>query len=163
LHQNLNFIKSSLNAESLKSKEPATNNDARPSANKKKYKKPKSNEVEIKDEKKNIVTLLEEQGKIQIQPMSYIRGGTFNNTIIIVDESQNMTPHEAKTIITRAGNNTIVIFCGDIEQIDSHYLSERSNGFSYTRYKMGDKEITAFVHLIKGERSYLASVAAENM
>lgn len=163
LHQNLNFIKSSLNAESLNSKEPATNNDAKPSANKKRYKKPKNNEFETKDEKKNIVTLLEEQGKIQIQPMSYIRGGTFNNTIIIVDESQNMTPHEAKTIITRAGNNTIVIFCGDIEQIDSHYLSERSNGFSYTRYKMGDKEITVFVHLIKGERSYLASVAAESM
>ncbi len=159
LHQNLNFIKSSLNGEFSKPKEVVVETVA----NKKNTRKNRKPVAEPKETRENIVTMLMEQGKIQIQPMSYIRGGTFNNTIIIVDESQNMTPHEAKTVITRAGNNTIVILCGDVEQIDSHYLSERSNGFSYARYKLGDKDATAFVHLVKGERSYLASLAAQYM
>ncbi|MEI6671975.1 MAG: PhoH family protein [bacterium] len=167
LHQNLNFIKSSLNGDFIKEKEsPSEDSD-----NKRKKRQPrrtqnskkKNNDIIEKIEEKNYVTLLEEQGKIMIQPLSYVRGGTFNNAIIIVDESQNMTPHEAKTIITRAGNNTIVILCGDIQQIDSHYLTDRSNGFSYTRYKMGGEEVVSFIPLLKGERSFLASLAAERM
>jgi len=165
LHQNLNFIKSSLKGEFLKEGESASEDgeDTERHSRKRTIKPAKKNTCGGKTEEKNYVTELEEQGKIQIQPLAYIRGGTFNNAIIIVDESQNLTPHEAKTIITRAGNNTMVIFCGDIEQIDSHYLNERSNGFSYARYKLGGKEVVAFIPLIKGERSYLASLAAELM
>lgn len=170
LHQNLNFIKSSLNGEFVMEKESIEEEEEEDyhwrKQSRRKSDKTQKRVVEpmVKiHEKVNYVTALEQEGKIQIQPLSYVRGGTFNNAVIIVDESQNMTPHEAKTIITRAGNNTKVILCGDIEQIDSHYLTDRSNGFSYTRYKMGGDDVVAFIPLIKGERSYLASLAAQRM
>lgn len=162
LEQNINFIKSMLSGEYLTpalqpKKTPVTKNTGR---NKKKEVK---QILENQDHDFNYVKHLQEQDRIQIQPLSYVRGGTFNNAIIIVDESQNMTPHEAKTIITRAGNNTIVILCGDLEQISSPELSERSNGYSHAKYKMEGEEMVATVHLIKGERSPLATLAAKKM
>jgi PhoH-like ATPase len=77
-----------------------------------------------------------------------------------VDEAQNLTPHEVKTIITRAGEGTKMVFTGDIEQIDSPYLDSHSNGLSYLSDKMRGQEIFAHVNLVKGERSFLAELAS---
>jgi PhoH-like ATPase len=78
----------------------------------------------------------------------------------IVDEAQNLTPHEVKTIITRAGENTKIVFTGDIHQIDSPYLDMKSNGLSYMTDKMKGQELFAHVNLVKGERSYLSELAS---
>jgi PhoH-like ATPase len=79
----------------------------------------------------------------------------------IVDEAQNLTPHEIKTIITRAGEGTKMVFTGDIEQIDSPYLDIASNGLSYLSDKMKNQDIFAHVNLVKGERSFLAELASK--
>lgn len=100
-------------------------------------------------------------GKLQITPLAYIRGRSLSNTFFIVDEAQNLTPHEIKTIITRAGEGTKMIFTGDIEQIDSPYLDKKSNGLAYLSDKMKDQDIFAHINLIKGERSYLAELASK--
>ena len=99
--------------------------------------------------------------KLQITPLAYIRGRSLSNAFFIVDEAQNLTPHEIKTIITRAGEGTKMIFTGDIEQIDSPYLDKKSNGLAYLSDKMKDQEIFAHINLIKGERSYLAELASK--
>lgn len=99
--------------------------------------------------------------KLQITPLAYIRGRSLSNAFFIVDEAQNLTPHEVKTIITRAGEGTKMIFTGDIEQIDSPYLDKKSNGLAYLSDKMKDQEIFAHINLIKGERSYLAELASK--
>ncbi|MCD6367300.1 MAG: PhoH family protein, partial [Bacteroidales bacterium] len=99
--------------------------------------------------------------KLIITPLSYIRGRSLSNVYFIVDEAQNLTPHEIKTIITRAGENTKFIFTGDIEQIDSPYLDSTSNGLSYLTDKMKGQEIFAHINLVKGERSYLAELASK--
>lgn len=104
--------------------------------------------------------LLKEE-KLQITPLAYIRGRSLSNAFFIVDEAQNLTPHEIKTIITRAGEGTKMIFTGDIEQIDSPYLDKKSNGLAYLSDKMKDQEIFAHINLIKGERSYLAELASK--
>lgn len=98
--------------------------------------------------------------KLIITPLAYIRGRSLSNVFFIVDEAQNLTPHEVKTIITRAGEGTKMIFTGDIEQIDSPYLDRTSNGLSYLTDKMLGQDIFAHVNLIKGERSYLADLAS---
>ncbi len=98
--------------------------------------------------------------KLIITPLAYIRGRSLSNVFFIVDEAQNLTPHEVKTIITRAGEGTKMVFTGDIEQIDSPYLDRTSNGLSYLTDKMLGQEIFAHVNLIKGERSYLADLAS---
>ena len=98
--------------------------------------------------------------RLQITPLAYIRGRSLSNTFFIVDEAQNLTPHEIKTIITRAGEGTKMIFTGDIEQIDSPYLDKKSNGLSYLSDKMQGQDIFAHVNLIKGERSHLAELAS---
>lgn len=98
--------------------------------------------------------------KLQITPLAYIRGRSLSNVFFIVDEAQNLTPHEVKTIITRAGEGTKMIFTGDIQQIDSPYLDTQSNGLSYLADKMKNQDIFAHVNLIKGERSYLAELAS---
>ena len=79
----------------------------------------------------------------------------------IVDEAQNLTPHEIKTIITRAGEGTKLVFTGDIEQIDSPYLDDKSNGLTYMSDRMKGQDIFAHINLIKGERSYLADLASD--
>ena len=98
--------------------------------------------------------------KLVITPLAYIRGRSLSRVFFIVDEAQNLTPHEVKTIITRAGEGTKMIFTGDIEQIDSPYLDSHSNGLSYLSDKMRGQEIFAHVNLVKGERSFLADLAS---
>jgi len=98
--------------------------------------------------------------KLVITPLAYIRGRSLSNIFFIVDEAQNLTPHEVKTIITRAGEGTKMIFTGDIEQIDSPYLDSGSNGLSYLSDKMKGLDLFAHVHLVKGERSFLAELAS---
>lgn len=98
--------------------------------------------------------------KLVITPLAYIRGRSLSNSFFIIDEAQNLTPHEVKTIITRAGENTKMIFTGDIQQIDSPYLDTLSNGLSYVADRMKGQDLFAHVNLIKGERSYLAELAS---
>ena len=99
--------------------------------------------------------------KLTIVPLAYIRGRSLSNVIFIVDEAQNLTPHEIKTIITRAGEQTKIIFTGDIFQIDTPYLDAQSNGLSYLVDRLNNHEIYAHVNLEKGERSTLANVASK--
>jgi len=99
--------------------------------------------------------------KLRIVPLAYIRGRSLSNVIFIVDEAQNLTPHEIKTIITRAGENTKIIFTGDIFQIDTPYLDAQSNGLSYLVDRMHRTELYAHINLEKGERSELANVASK--
>ena len=94
-----------------------------------------------------------------IEPLSYIRGRSLVKTFFIIDEAQNLTPHEIKTIITRAGEGTKIIFTGDIFQIDHPYLDSHSNGLSYLIEKMRGQRIYAHINLTKGERSELADLA----
>ncbi len=98
--------------------------------------------------------------KIVITPLAYIRGRSLSNIFFIIDEAQNLTPHEVKTIITRAGEGTKMIFTGDIQQIDSPYLDASSNGLSYLADRMKGQDLFAHVNLVKGERSYLAELAS---
>lgn len=102
-----------------------------------------------------------ETEKLRIVPLAYIRGRSLSNIIFIVDEAQNLTPHEVKTIITRAGENTKVIFTGDIFQIDTPYLDTQSNGLSYLVDRMHDNDLYAHINLEKGERSQLANLASK--
>ena len=102
-----------------------------------------------------------EQEKIAIAPLAYIRGRTLANAFFIVDEAQNLTPHEVKTIISRAGDGTKVVFTGDINQIDTPYLDAESNGLSYVIDKVKNNPLFAHITLEKGERSELANLANE--
>ena len=99
------------------------------------------------------------KNKIKIRSLNYMRGRTFLNRFIIIDEAQNLTPHEIKTIITRAGENTKIIFTGDIFQIDTPYLDSHSNGLSVLIEKMKGQSLYAHITLTKGERSELANLA----
>lgn len=99
--------------------------------------------------------------KILVTPLAYIRGRSLSNVIFIVDEAQNLTPHEIKTVITRAGENSKFIFTGDIHQIDTPYLDEQSNGLSYLVDKLKGNPLYAHITLEKGERSELANLANE--
>lgn len=103
---------------------------------------------------------MQKSEKLVITPLAYIRGRSLSNVFFIVDEAQNLTPHEIKTIITRAGEGTKMVFTGDIQQIDSPYLDTMSNGLSYMADKMNGQDIFAHVNLVKGERSYLAELAS---
>ena len=98
--------------------------------------------------------------KLKIAPLSYIRGRSLVNIFFIVDEAQNLTPHEIKTIITRAGENTKIVFTGDIFQIDHPYLDSHSNGLSYLIDKMRGQDIYSHITMQKGERSELAELAS---
>lgn len=99
--------------------------------------------------------------KLRIVPLAYIRGRSLSNVIFIIDEAQNLTPHEVKTIITRAGQNTKIIFTGDIFQIDTPYLDAQSNGLSYLVDRMHNHDLYAHINLEKGERSDLANLASK--
>ena len=105
-----------------------------------------------------IKDLLEEE-KIVITPLSYIRGRSIVKVFFIVDEAQNLTPHEVKTIITRAGEGTKIVFTGDIFQIDHPYLDSQSNGLSYLIEKMKGQNLFTHINLEKGERSELSDMA----
>ncbi len=99
--------------------------------------------------------------QLVIEPLAYIRGRSLPNIFFIIDEAQNLTPHEIKTIITRAGEGSKLVFTGDVEQIDTPYLDSSSNGLSYMTEKMKGQDIFTHIHLYKGERSYLAELASK--
>ena len=101
-----------------------------------------------------------DMGVLQIEPLTYIRGRSIPNQYMIVDEAQNLTPHEIKTIITRVGEGTKLIITGDPHQIDHPYVDSQSNGLTYTVNKFRGQSIAASVTLFKGERSKLAELAA---
>jgi PhoH-like ATPase len=107
----------------------------------------------------NIDQMLANQ-HLLITPLAYIRGRSLSKVFFIIDESQNLTPHEVKTIITRAGEGTKIVFTGDIQQIDSPYLDSMSNGLSHLSDRMKGQDMFAHVNLIKGERSRLADIAS---
>tara|TARA_B100002052_G_scaffold218275_1_gene200252 strand:- start:3929 stop:5248 length:1320 start_codon:yes stop_codon:yes gene_type:complete len=116
----------------------------------------------LKDKKKieNFERLLNEK-KIEVIPLAYIRGRSLHGVTIIVDEAQNLTPHEIKTVITRAGENTKIIFTGDVNQIDHPYLDIKSNGLTYLVERMKGQNIFGHITLNKGERSELSEIASE--
>ncbi|MDP4206188.1 MAG: PhoH family protein [Bacteroidota bacterium] len=114
----------------------------------------------IKNPEYQLIEDLLKEEKLIITALAYIRGRSLSNSYFIIDEAQNLTPHEVKTIITRAGEGTKMVFTGDIQQIDSPYLDARSNGLAYMTEKMKNQEIFAHVNLLKGERSYLAELAS---
>ena len=107
------------------------------------------------------ITEMRDSEKLLITPLAYIRGRSLQRMFFIVDEAQNLTPHEVKTIITRAGEGTKIVFTGDVAQIDQPYLDALSNGLSYLIHRMMGQPIYAHVTLEKGERSALADLASE--
>lgn len=115
------------------------------------------------ERKYRIIEELKEQGKISICPLAYIRGRSLSNAIFIIDEAQNLTPHEVKTIITRAGENCKIILTGDVRQIDTPYLDEQSNGLSFVIDRLRGRDLFSHVTLEKGERSELANLANQHL
>ena len=114
------------------------------------------------DDKRAIrIKAMLEQDKLLITPLAYIRGRSLQRSFFIVDEAQNLTPHEVKTIITRAGEGTKIVFTGDIHQIDHPYLDKRSNGLTYLISRMKGQDVFAHITLEKGERSELAELASD--
>ncbi len=112
------------------------------------------------DDARRIPEMLESQ-KLEISPLAYIRGRSLQRVFFIVDEAQNLTPHEVKTIITRAGEGTKIVLTGDIHQIDHPYLDSLSNGLSYLINRMRGQPIYSHITLEKGERSELAELASD--
>jgi len=109
--------------------------------------------------KKDLQSLFD-LGMIEVEPLTYIRGRSMPNQYLIVDEAQNLTPHEIKTIITRAGEGTKVVLTGDPYQIDNPYIDSSSNGLTYVVDRFKDESIAGHITLVKGERSELAELAA---
>ncbi len=107
------------------------------------------------------ITEMLDQEKLYIAPLAFIRGRSLDKIFFIVDEAQNLTPHEVKTIITRAGEGSKMVFTGDIHQIDSPYLDTQSNGLTYLVDRMKGQSIYSHVTLVKGERSHLAELASD--
>lgn len=108
-----------------------------------------------------IIEDMQKRNELTITPLAYIRGRSLSNLYFIIDEAQNLTPHEVKTIITRAGEGTKMVFTGDVHQIDSPYLDVQSNGLAYLTDRMKGQNIFAHINLEKGERSYLADLASD--
>ncbi|WP_439473576.1 PhoH family protein [Algoriphagus formosus] len=119
------------------------------------------NQYKETDKEYQKITEMVNQEKLVIQPLAYIRGRSLSNIFFIVDEAQNLTPHEIKTIISRAGENTKIVFTGDVHQIDTPYLDSQSNGMSYLIDRVKDHPLYAHIKLEKGERSELANLANE--
>ncbi len=118
------------------------------------------NSVEERGKRKRGYKELVDMGILEIEPLTYIRGRSIPKQYMIVDEAQNLTPHEIKTIITRAGEGTKIVLTGDPYQIDNPYVDASSNGLTYTVEKFKGQEIAGHVTLTKGERSPLAELAA---
>ncbi len=104
-----------------------------------------------------------DSGLIEIEAMTFIRGRSIGHAFMIVDEAQNMTPHEAKTVITRIGEGSKVVLIGDLDQVDTPYLDGKSNGLIHTHERMKGHAITANVRLLSGVRSALSELAAQLM
>jgi len=111
------------------------------------------------EKKYKAILEMEQTKRIVITPLAFIRGRSLSNIMFIIDEAQNLTPHEVKTIITRAGENTKIVFTGDVHQIDTPYLDENSNGLAYLIDRLQGQPLFANVRLEKGERSELANLA----
>lgn len=107
-----------------------------------------------------LIDEMQKSGQLQIEALAFIRGRSLTGTFCIIDEAQNLTPHEVKTIITRAGENTKMVFTGDLQQIDSPYLDTQSNGLAYMIDKMRGQSLFGHVNLVKGERSELSELAS---
>jgi PhoH-like ATPase len=106
---------------------------------------------------------LQQSGVIEVEALTYIRGRSIPNQYVIVDEAQNLTPHEIKTIVSRAAEGTKIVLTGDPEQIDNPYLDSNSNGLAYTVERLKQQSITGHIFLSQSERSKLASVAVEHL
>jgi len=119
------------------------------------------NQFSEQSEMSQLLGRLLDDKKLIIEPLAYIRGRSLVKMYMIVDEAQNLTPHEVKTIITRAGEQTKIVFTGDIHQIDHPYLDSQSNGLSHLIEKMQGQPLYAHINLEKGERSELALLASE--
>lgn len=104
---------------------------------------------------------MKEQGRIEVAPLSFIRGRTFTNSIVLVDESQNASIHELKTIVTRVGEGSKIVLIGDTDQIDTPYINRQTNGLSIVAKKMRNSKLTAHIHLPSGVRSGLATEASK--
>lgn len=115
------------------------------------------------DKEYKLIDEMVQTEKLLITPLAYIRGRSLSDVIFIVDEAQNLTPHEVKTIISRAGENAKFIFTGDVEQIDTPYLDEQSNGLSYLIDRVKGDPLFAHITLEKGERSALANLANQKL
>ena len=102
---------------------------------------------------KNTLRLYIDNGKVEVEALTYIRGRSIANAFIIIDEAQNLTMHEVKTIITRIGEGTKIVLTGDIEQIDNVYIDETSNGLAYAIEKFKSYDLSGHISLVKGERS----------
>lgn len=118
---------------------------------------------DIKGDKagEKVITGLETMGLLKVEALTYIRGRSMPNAFIVIDEAQNLTPLEIKTIITRVGENTKIVFTGDPYQIDSAYLDANTNGLTYMADKLKNEKIVGHITLVKGERSPLAEIAAK--
>lgn len=114
---------------------------------------PTSKELKLLDD-------MQKSEQLVIEALAFIRGRSLSNTYLIVDEAQNLTPHEVKTIITRAGEGCKIVFTGDVQQIDTPYLDMQSNGLVYMIDKMKGQDLFAHVNLVKGERSKLSEIAS---
>jgi len=110
---------------------------------------------------KNALQMYMDKGKIEIEALTYIRGRSISNTFMIIDEAQNLTAHEIKTIITRVGEGTKIILTGDIEQIDNVYVNETTNGLAHAVEKFKLYPIAGHIMFKKGERSEIATLAAK--
>ena len=105
--------------------------------------------------------LMQQRGLIEIEAISYIRGRSIPNAFMIIDEAQNLSTHELKTIITRAGEGTKIILTGDLEQIDNVHVDSFTNGLTHAIEKFKNFDISGHVTLLKGERSELATLASK--
>ncbi len=105
--------------------------------------------------------IMKDKGQIDIAPLSYIRGRTFNDAFIIVDEAQNTTIHELKTIITRVGKGSKVVLLGDTEQVDTPYIDTQSNGLTIAVEKFKGSKLSGHIILTKGQRSDIATLASK--
>lgn len=124
-------------------------------------KKLSSDGVSKRSDGEYYLALLQEKGLIEVEAITYIRGRSISNAFIIIDECQNLSIHELKTIVTRVGDNTKIVLTGDIEQIDNVHVDMFSNGLTYAIEKFKDQEIAGHVMFIKGVRSGLATIASK--
>jgi len=104
--------------------------------------------------------MMRDRGELEVAPLAYIRGRTFNDSFIIVDEAQNATIHELKTLITRVGKGSKIVLLGDTDQIDTPYINKLSNGLSIVVHKFKDENGAAHIKLAKGQRSNIATRAS---
>ena len=110
---------------------------------------------------KKTLDMYVDDGIIEVEALTYIRGRSISNAYIVIDECQQLTQHEIKTILTRVGENTKIVMTGDIEQIDNVYVDETSNGLTYVVEKFKDHDVAGHITLTRGERSKVATLAAK--